>query len=102
MISAALSDLVIRGSLAVVLIHVLSLIPSTISKNQIFCNTSVEWIPKLWKCSHAQNTWSFHLLSPRISKEVLPLNKHTSAMTSASPGLHMTSQRLGVMPLVLF
>lgn len=26
----------------------------------------------------------------------------TSAMTSASPGLHMTSQRRGVMPLVLF
>lgn len=26
----------------------------------------------------------------------------TSAMTSASPGLHITSQRRGVMPLVLF
>lgn len=29
-------------------------------------------------------------------------NTLTSAMTSARPGLHMTSQRLGVMPLVLF
>lgn len=33
---------------------------------------------------------------------VLCASALTSAMTSASPGLHMTSQRRGVMPLVLF
>lgn len=50
-----------------------------------------------------QKGWVFFFQLPvRFVWSVCMKTELTSAMTSASPGLHITSQRRGVMPLVLF